>query len=93
MTNGIFKSPVHRVLANSKRERISVAMFYTPEPNKEIGPEQSLVNEEQPRYYADTHWKYYQRGMRAIHVAKDITVVARLLESRALNKIKPIDAN
>ncbi|KAL2332487.1 hypothetical protein Fmac_020068 [Flemingia macrophylla] len=76
MTNGIFKSPVHRVLANSERERISVAMFYTPEPNKEIGPEQGLVNEEQPQVfkkvkdYADTHWKYYQRGMRAIHVAK-----------------------
>ncbi|TKY48054.1 Codeine O-demethylase [Spatholobus suberectus] len=76
MTNGIFKSPVHRVLANSKRERVSVAMFYTPEPNREIGPEPGLVNEEQPKLfkkvkdYADTHWHYYQRGMRAIHVAK-----------------------
>ncbi|XP_047146937.1 protein SRG1-like [Vigna umbellata] len=76
MTNGIFKSPMHRVLVNSKRERISVAMFYTPEPNKEIGPEQGLVNEEQPKLfkkvkdYADTHWEYYQRGRRAIHVAK-----------------------
>jgi len=76
MTNGIFKSPMHRVLVNSKRERISVAMFYTPEPNKEIGPEQGLVNEEQPKLfkkvkdYADTHWEYYQRGTRAIHVAK-----------------------
>ncbi|KAK7325266.1 hypothetical protein VNO77_29425 [Canavalia gladiata] len=76
MTNGTFKSPVHRVLANSKRERISVAMFYTPEPDKEIEPEQGLVNDEQPKLYkkmkdyADIHWKYYQRGMRAIHVAK-----------------------
>ncbi|RDX69406.1 Codeine O-demethylase, partial [Mucuna pruriens] len=76
MSNGIFKSPVHRVIVNSKRERISVAMFYIPELNKEIGPEQGLVNEEQPKRfkkvkdYADTHWEYYQRGRRAIHIAK-----------------------
>lgn len=76
MTNGMFKSPVHRVLTNSERERISVAMFYTPEPKKEIGPEEGLINEERPKIfknvkdYADTHWEYYQRGMRALHVAK-----------------------
>lgn len=76
MTNGMFKSPVHRVLTNSERERISVAMFYTPEPKKEIGPEEELVNQERPKLfkkvkgYADTHWDYYQRGMRALHVAK-----------------------
>ncbi|XP_062157136.1 protein SRG1-like [Alnus glutinosa] len=76
MTNGVFKSPVHRVVTNSERERISVAMFYTPEPNKEIGPEEGLVNEERPKLfkkvkdYADIHWEYYQRGTRALHVAK-----------------------
>ncbi|KAI4329365.1 hypothetical protein L6164_021635 [Bauhinia variegata] len=76
MTNGVFRSPVHRVLTNSERERISIAMFYTPEPDKEIGPEDGLVNEKQPKLYkkmkgyADTHWEYYQRGMRAIHIAK-----------------------
>ncbi|GMY34104.1 protein SRG1-like [Fagus crenata] len=76
MTNGMLKSPVHRVLTNSERERISVAMFYSPEPKKEIGPEEGLVNEERPKLfkkvkdYADTHWEFYQRGMRALHVAK-----------------------
>ncbi|XP_059458117.1 codeine O-demethylase-like isoform X2 [Corylus avellana] len=76
MTNGVFQSPVHRVVTNSERERISVAMFYTPEPNKEIGPEDGLVNQERPKIfnkvkdYADIHWEYYQRGTRALHVAK-----------------------
>ena len=76
MTNGVFKSPVHRVLTNTERERLSVAMFYTPEPNKEIGPEDDLVSEEQPKLfkkvknYADIHWGYYQQGLRAIHVAQ-----------------------
>ncbi|KAF5739065.1 protein SRG1-like isoform X1 [Tripterygium wilfordii] len=76
ITNGIFKSPVHRVLANSERERISVAVFYTPEPKREIGPVDGLVNEEKQRIfkkvkdYADIHWGYYQQGKRALHVAK-----------------------
>ncbi|THG01202.1 protein SRG1-like isoform X2 [Camellia sinensis] len=76
MTNGVFKSPVHRVLSNSERDRISVAMFYTPEKGKEIGPEDGLVDEKRLRLfkkvkdYADTHWGYYQRGMRALHTAQ-----------------------
>ncbi|KAM7480317.1 hypothetical protein LguiA_028530 [Lonicera macranthoides] len=76
MSNGIFKSPVHRVLTNSQRERISVAVFYTPEQGKDIGPQEGLVNEERKRIfqnvkdYADTHWGYYQKGMRALHTAR-----------------------
>ncbi|XP_015078093.1 protein SRG1-like [Solanum pennellii] len=75
MSNGIFKSPVHRVVSNSERDRISVAIFYTPELGKEIGPEDDLVNVDRPRIYkkvtdyAETHWKFYQRGMRALHTA------------------------
>lgn len=76
MSNGMFKSPVHRVLANSERERISVAMFYTPEPKKEIGPEGGLISDDRPKLYkevkdyADLHWEYYQQGSRAIHTAQ-----------------------
>ncbi|KAK3427738.1 hypothetical protein EUGRSUZ_F03916 [Eucalyptus grandis] len=76
MTNGVFKSPVHRVLSSSERDRISLAVFYTPEPNKEIGPEEALITEKSAKAYktvkdyADVHWDYYQQGLRAIHVAK-----------------------
>lgn len=76
MSNGEFKSPVHRVLTNPERARISIAVFYTPEPGKEIGPQEGLIDEERPRAYktmkdyADIHWGYYQQGTRAIHVAK-----------------------
>ncbi|WMV35156.1 hypothetical protein MTR67_028541 [Solanum verrucosum] len=75
MSNGIFKGLVHRVVSNSERDRISVAMFYTPELGKEIGPEDDLVNMDRPRIYkkvtdyAETHWKFYQRGLRALHTA------------------------
>ncbi|WRX26741.1 Oxoglutarate/iron-dependent dioxygenase - like 10 [Theobroma cacao] len=76
MTNGMFKSPVHRVVTNKEKERTSIAVFYTPEKHKEIGPEDGLVNEERPRLfkkvkdYDITHWEYYQRGMRALHTAE-----------------------
>ncbi|KAK4374714.1 hypothetical protein RND71_005391 [Anisodus tanguticus] len=75
MSNGIFNSPVHRVLSNLKKDRVSVAMFYTPEVGKEIGPEDGLVNGDKAKIYkrvkdyAETHWKFYQRGMRALHTA------------------------
>ncbi|KAL3511925.1 hypothetical protein ACH5RR_024642 [Cinchona calisaya] len=76
MTNGIFKSPVHRVLSNSERDRISVVVFYTPEVGKEIGPEDGLIDDKTPKLfkkvkdYADIHWGYYQRGMSALHAAQ-----------------------
>lgn len=76
MSNGVFRSPVHRVLSDAKRDRVSVAMFYTPEVGKEIGPEEGLINAEAPRLfkmvkdYADVHFGYYQRGMRALHTAQ-----------------------
>lgn len=76
MTNGIFKSPVHRVLSNLQTERISVAMFYNPATDKEIGPQDRLVNQENPRLfkdvkdYATTYFEYYQRGMRALHTVQ-----------------------
>lgn len=76
MTNGIFKSVMHRVLSNLQKERISVAMFYNPPADIEIGPRDDLVNEENPRLfknvkdYVTTYWQYYERGQRAIHTAQ-----------------------
>ncbi|PHT33430.1 hypothetical protein CQW23_25230 [Capsicum baccatum] len=36
MSNGLLKSPVHRVVTNSEKERITVAMFCSPEFGSEI---------------------------------------------------------
>ncbi|KAL2465568.1 2-oxoglutarate (2OG) and Fe(II)-dependent oxygenase superfamily protein [Abeliophyllum distichum] len=51
MTNGIFKSPVHTALANSKKERHTLAIFSTPEPGIEIEPVGELINDKRPRLY------------------------------------------
>jgi len=75
MSNGIFKSPVHRVVTNSTRERISVVIFSIPQPGREIEPAAGLVDESRPRLYkkvtnyVDLYFKYYQLGKRPIEAA------------------------
>ncbi|XP_041999666.1 codeine O-demethylase-like [Salvia splendens] len=51
MSNGIFKSPMHRVVINSKAERKSVAMFLSPNVAEEIEPLDQLVDEERPKMF------------------------------------------
>lgn len=76
ISNGIYKSPMHRAVTNSEKERISVAMFWAPEIGKEIEPLQGLISEEKPRLFKTvkdyhlTYFKYYQAGKRAIDAVK-----------------------
>ncbi|KAJ4724547.1 2-oxoglutarate (2OG) and Fe(II)-dependent oxygenase superfamily protein [Melia azedarach] len=51
MSNGIFKSPIHKVVTNSERKRISVVVCCLPNSEKEIEPIDELVNETRPRLY------------------------------------------
>uniref|UniRef100_A0A8R7R0D1 Isopenicillin N synthase-like Fe(2+) 2OG dioxygenase domain-containing protein n=1 Tax=Triticum urartu TaxID=4572 RepID=A0A8R7R0D1_TRIUA len=48
MTNGVFKGPIHRVVTNSEKDRISVALFYGLDPEKEFGPIAEMLTENQP---------------------------------------------
>ncbi|XP_059635187.1 codeine O-demethylase-like [Cornus florida] len=76
MSNGIFKSPVHRVVTNSVKERITLAVFCMPDLGKEIGPVEQLINEKRPRLYkkvknyVDIYFQNYQQGKRPIEAAK-----------------------
>ncbi|KAK3039962.1 hypothetical protein RJ639_027152, partial [Escallonia herrerae] len=76
MTNGIFKSPMHRVVTNAEREKISVAMFNEPEPEKEIEPADGLVDETRPRLYrkvknyAAFNYECFQKGIVALDSVK-----------------------
>ncbi|MBA0593936.1 hypothetical protein Gorai_010862, partial [Gossypium raimondii] len=68
MSNGIFKSPVHRVVTNTDKLRISVAMFNEVEPEKEIGPVEGLIDENRPRLYSNVkiyasfNYECFQKG-------------------------------
>ncbi|KAL3747811.1 hypothetical protein ACJRO7_016599 [Eucalyptus globulus] len=72
MTNWIFKSPVHRVLTNANKLRLSVALFSEPEAEKEIGPVDCLIDETRPRLYrsvrnfAAFNYECFQKGKVAL---------------------------
>ncbi|KAK6151689.1 hypothetical protein DH2020_014324 [Rehmannia glutinosa] len=76
MSNGILKSPIHRAVTNSETERNTLAMFYSPDPEKEIEPLEELVDDERPRLftkvrnYPDTYFHFYQRGKRPINAVR-----------------------
>ena len=48
MSNGVYKSVEHRVMVNSDKERISLAMFFNLKLEAEIGPLASLINPQNP---------------------------------------------
>lgn len=77
MSNGIFKSPVHRVAANSD-ERISVAMLYLLDPEKTLEPAEGLVGGERGRLYrsmkgkdfANAFFEQYTKGVYTLEWAQ-----------------------
>ncbi|KAL2929805.1 Codeine O-demethylase, partial [Bienertia sinuspersici] len=74
MSNGIFKSAVHRVVTNSNKERLSIAAFWDSDRDHEIGPLDELITADHPQVYQKVSLKdysskffpYYQSGKRAI---------------------------
>ncbi|KAI4298199.1 hypothetical protein L6164_031787 [Bauhinia variegata] len=48
MSNGIYKSVEHRAVVNSEKERLSVALFFNPKFESEVGPSISLINPQNP---------------------------------------------
>ncbi|KAG6594510.1 Protein SRG1, partial [Cucurbita argyrosperma subsp. sororia] len=51
VTNGIYRSIEHRVTVNSAKERLSLAFFYSPRLDGEIGPAPSLVSSDSPALF------------------------------------------
>uniref|UniRef100_A0A0D9WMH5 Fe2OG dioxygenase domain-containing protein n=1 Tax=Leersia perrieri TaxID=77586 RepID=A0A0D9WMH5_9ORYZ len=87
MSNGFFKSPVHRVVTNAESERVSLAMFYTLDPEKELEPLPELVDEEKrPRQYAKMKTKDYitrlfetfARGTRVIDTQSILSTLCQM---------------
>lgn len=82
MSNGIFRSPVHRTVTNSEQERISLVMFYTADPEKEIEPMAGILDEKQPARYKRVkcrdslaaHREYFARRGRVVESLKILVV-------------------
>lgn len=76
MTNGIYKSPMHRVVTNTEKLRISIALFTEPEPENEIGPVDQLIDEQRPKLYRNVrnygaiNYECYQKGLVALETVR-----------------------
>ena len=53
MSNGIYRSVVHRVTVNKDVNRLSFASLHSLPMNKKISPAPQLVNEDKPAAYGD----------------------------------------
>ncbi|KAL3643580.1 hypothetical protein CASFOL_014395 [Castilleja foliolosa] len=50
LSNGLYKSIEHRATVNSEKERISIAMFFNPKFEAEVGPSRSLLVQQTPLF-------------------------------------------
>lgn len=65
MSNGIYKSVEHRVMANSRKDRLSVAWFYNPRSDLVIEPAEELVAPDRPQAYRPMTFAQYRLYIRA----------------------------
>ncbi|KMZ71366.1 hypothetical protein ZOSMA_181G00010 [Zostera marina] len=61
MSNGQYKSPIHRVVTNSERDRISLTTFVLPELEKELRPVDYLIDGGKPTLYKKMLVKDYEK--------------------------------
>ncbi|XP_028806002.1 protein SRG1 [Neltuma alba] len=51
VTNGIYKSIEHRAMVSSEKTRMSIATFYSPKLDGDMGPARSLINPQRPALF------------------------------------------
>ncbi|KAL8102933.1 protein LATERAL BRANCHING OXIDOREDUCTASE 1-like [Apium graveolens] len=62
LSNGVYKSIEHRAVTNQKNPRMSIAAFFIPEDEMEIGPLDSMVDENHlPRMFKNVKYLDYLR--------------------------------
>lgn len=65
MTNGIYPSIEHRATVNSTKERLSIATFYCPKLDGDMGPAPILVTPDTPAVFRRIGVEDYFKGLFA----------------------------
>ncbi|KAL0333193.1 UNVERIFIED_CONTAM: putative 2-oxoglutarate-dependent dioxygenase [Sesamum angustifolium] len=64
VSNGNYTSVEHRVIANSVKERVSLALFYNPKGDVLIKPAEQLVTKDHPPLYPPMTFDKYRLYIR-----------------------------
>ncbi|KAM3754050.1 hypothetical protein ACB098_03G138800 [Castanea mollissima] len=59
LSNGRYKSALHRAVSNKRLARLSLPMFYAPNNDTVIGPIEDLIDEAHPPMYRNYSYKEY----------------------------------
>lgn len=59
-SNGVYKPPLHRVLANRDKERFSEAFFYNPSYNTLVAPVSTRISHDKPQKYKPINWGVFR---------------------------------
>jgi len=59
LSNGRYKSVLHRAVTNNRLARLSLPMFYAPNNDTVIGPIEDLIDEVHPPMYRNYSYKEY----------------------------------
>ncbi|KAA8519575.1 hypothetical protein F0562_013801 [Nyssa sinensis] len=65
VTNGAYRSIEHRAVINSAKERLSIATFYNPKLDGEMGPAPSLITPQAPALFKRVAFIDYMNGLFA----------------------------
>ncbi|KAG5517102.1 hypothetical protein RHGRI_037753 [Rhododendron griersonianum] len=63
LSNGLYKSIEHRATVNSEKERISIAMFFFPKFQSEVGPAPTLLNPQNPPLFKRVGMEKYVKDL------------------------------
>ncbi|KAI4355689.1 hypothetical protein L6164_004437 [Bauhinia variegata] len=74
LSNGLYRSVLHRVLVNRSQPRLSVAYLYGPSTNVKISPHPKLVGPSRPPMYRAVTWNEYL-GTKAKHFNEALSLV------------------